>query len=130
MNTEIHHFVFTHATDGWRGSGGRFHGMERDAAEMLPDEALTELKELLRKLMPEGKTPAWAMRRFSGGKDRFACFVVPYGGFADADPRHGVLNHARVVRLEPDAVWFDPYPLVALAEQFEIKPMLRRDPVD
>ena len=115
---------------GGPGSGGRFHGFERDASEILPSEALAELKELLRKLMPEGDQPAWAMRRFSGGKDRFACVAVSYGGFADADRRDGVLNHARVVKLEPESAWVDPYPLVALAAEFEIKSVLRRDAVD
>ncbi|HYI11835.1 MAG TPA: hypothetical protein VEK57_22455 [Thermoanaerobaculia bacterium] len=130
MNSEIYHCVFTHATDGWSGSGGRFEPVEPNAAELLPAEALIELQSFLGKLIPESKGPAWAMRRFSAGSDRYACFIASYGGFKDAAGRNGLLNHARVVRLEPDAVWFDPLPLVALAEEFPIDEVQRADPLD
>jgi hypothetical protein len=68
------------------------------------------------------------MRRFSGGRERYACFIVSYGGFADAAGRNGLINHARVVRLEPDAVWFDPLPLVALAEDFPVDEIRSGEP--
>lgn len=130
MNTEIYHCVFTHATDGWSGSGGRFIAVDRDAAQILPTEALIELKAFLGKLMPESKAPAWSMRRFAAGSERYACVIASYGGFADADGRDGVLNHARVVQLERDSLWFDPFPLVAMAEDFDIDSVREREPVD
>jgi hypothetical protein len=129
MNTEIYHCVFTHATDGWSGSGGRFVAVERNAPE-LPTDAEIELKAFLGKLMPESAAPAWSMRRFAAGADRYACVIASYNGFADAGNRAGVLNHARVVRLERDSIWFDPFPLVALAEDFDIESVKQLDPLD
>jgi hypothetical protein len=130
MNSEIYHCVFTHAKEDGEGSGGRFARVEREATEILPDAAVKELQALLRKLTPEGNKPAFAMRRFSGGREKFACVAVSYDGFEDAAGREGVLTHARVVQLEKDSTWLDPYPLVALAEQLDIEAVKRRDAVD
>lgn len=131
MNTEIHHCVYTHARDGRSGAGGRFEAVENDAAELLPHEANRELRALLEKLQPEHvKQPAFVMKRFSGDAKRFACFIVSYGGFEDAAGRKGVLSHARVVPLERDSVWFDPFPLVAQAESFDMDAVRAAEPID
>ncbi|HEV7764545.1 MAG TPA: hypothetical protein VGQ76_06050 [Thermoanaerobaculia bacterium] len=130
MNTDIYHCVFTHATDGWNASGGRFPPVERDAAQILPAEALEELKSFLGKMMPESSAAAWSMRRFAGGTERFACVIASYNGFEDAAGRGGVLNHARVVKLERESLWFDPFPLVAMAEELDIELIRKREPID
>ena len=130
MNTDIYHCVYTHAKDGWSGTGGRFARVESDAAELLPSEAYRELQSFLEKLDPEGNEPAYAMRRFSAGSKRYACFISSYGGFADAANRNGVLSHARVLQLEPEALWFDPWPLAALGEEFPIDAVRDAEPID
>lgn len=130
MNTDIYHCVYTHATDGRSGTGGRFERVEPDAAELLPSEAYRELQSFLEKLDPESNEPAYAMRRFSAGSKRYACFISSYRGFADAANRIGVLSHARVLQLEPEAVWFDPWPLAALGEEFPIDAVRDAEPID
>jgi hypothetical protein len=40
------------------------------------------------------------------------------------------LNHARVVKLERDSLWFDPFPLVAIAEEIDIEAVRKREPID
>ncbi|HEX2123737.1 MAG TPA: hypothetical protein VHL59_19065 [Thermoanaerobaculia bacterium] len=130
MDSEIYHCVFTHAKDGRSGTGGRFLQMDADAAQLLPAEANRELRALLEKLQPESGEPAFAMRRFAAGKRRFACFAVSYGGFEDAAGRDGLLNHARVVELDEEAIWLDPLPLVSLAEAFPIDAVRAAEPID
>jgi hypothetical protein len=94
---DVHHRIYTHA----KASGGRFVDVARDAKHVLPQVALAELDDLMKKLAPAGSEPAWAVRCFAGEKDaRFVCAVVAYGGIRDASGREGLLTHARVVRID------------------------------
>lgn len=117
---ELFHRIFTHAQAVGFGTGGRFAEIDRNAAGVLPKEASRELDDLLKKLVPYENDRAWAMRRFSGDGASYACLAVSYEGFADADGRPGLLNHARVVKLDPNERWFNPLPLIASALELRI----------
>ena len=110
---DVFHRIYTHAVlDGFDTTGGRAVEVEdRDAARILPREALAELDDLLRKTTPEGRETAWAVRRFHA----FACVIASYPDiFSDAKERAGVLNHARLFETE------DATALVELAQDVDI----------
>lgn len=127
---ELFHRIFTHAQAAGFGTGGRFAEIDRNAAGVLPKEAARELDDLLKKLVPYESDRAWAMRRFSGDGASYACLAVSYEGFADAVGRPGLLNHARVVKLDPKERWFNPLPLIASALELRIGDVLVAPPQD
>lgn len=118
---ELFHRIFTHAPEVFAATGWRRQAVARDAESVLSSAALEELDDLLEKLEPVGER-AWAVRRFANGEAWFGCVVVSYHGFEDAGGRIGLLNHARVVRLEDP--WFNPVTLIEEALAFPIDEVL------
>src|SRR5688500_16470553 len=115
---DVFHRIYTHAAlDGFDTTGGRaFEVDDRDAARILPQDALADLDELLRKTTPDGRETAWVVRRFVSKSDSYACVITSYPDiFTDAGDRSGVLNHARVLRGPADDSCFDIAALVEVA---------------
>lgn len=118
---EIFHRLHSHAA-GWQEV--RFD--ERDAADVLPREALRELDALMTKATPSSDAPAWVVTRFAAGSDTYACVIVSYRDLIlDRGGRAGLLTHARLVRVASEEAWLDAAALVALAEGFAAEDVRR-----
>src|SRR5690349_7155169 len=120
---ELFHRIFTHAPDVFATTGWRYQSVARDAKDVLPSLALTELDDLLAKLDPESDR-AWAVRRFASDGEWFGCVIVSYYGFEDPVGRNGLLTHARIVKLASGESWFNPAPLIEDALTFPIDDVL------
>lgn len=114
----------------WETTGAHGVPVERDAAQVLPPEALYDLDDLLKKISPSDDRPGYAVRRYSAGADALVCVVVSYGRLvSDSGGRGGRLNHARVVKVPANKSLFDVAALVDAAETFAVE-AVERAPVD
>jgi hypothetical protein len=119
--TALWHRIYTNAAADarWETTGGRVVEVERDAARVLPPEAVHDLDDLLKKAAPAGDAIGFVIRRYKGGADDFVCVIASYGRLiADTGGRGGRLNHARVVKVRD--LLFDVAALINAAEDLPI----------